>query len=400
MQPPPGGYPQQGGYPQGGYPPQQQAFPPPGGYVPQQHYGWASQGGGPGQPGFGWGSQGAPPPRKSRGPLIALLAVLGVVAIGVVTVIALATRGGDEPVSSDPRPTTRVTSSPEPPPQPTISNTQPTQSSEPTLPPTSKPTPPPPKPKVRPKPPPTAREIATRSKIYSVGTQPALGCRAPRAAPTNAGNVKAYNAAIKTCLDRSWLPMERRGGFKARSVVRMIHFNGPVQTPCSGGVTQRSFYCGANEFIYMYINEPIKLYREWGAQGGSAGRTAAFMRQLFVMAHEYGHHVQEVSGVLEAEQRMRYQATSREGILQSSRRTELQASCYAAIFVGANRRTLPVTGAARTQWNWLVAHTGDFPPYPRDHGSFSNNRFWMGRGWNSRNPGQCNTFTASGRMVS
>lgn len=410
MQQPPGGYPQQGGYPQGGYPPQQQAFPPPGGYVPQQHYGWASQGGGPGQPGqpgqpgFGWGPQFTPPPRKSRGPLIGLLAVLGVVLIGVVTVIALATRGGDdEPVSSDPKPTTRVSNSPQPPPQPTITPTEPTQSSEPTQPtqpPTTKPTPPPPKPKVRPKEPPTAREIATRSKIYSVGTQPALGCRLPRVRATNAANVKAFNGAIKACLDRSWLPMERKGSFRARPPVHMIHFNGTVETPCSAGPSQRSFYCGANEFIYMYIGEPIKLERQWGAQGGEAGRIAARMRQLFVMAHEYGHHVQAVSGVLEAEHEMRYHATSQEGILQSSRRTELQASCYAAVFVGANRRTLPVTGAVRTQWNWLIAHTGDFPPYPRDHGSFANNKFWMNRGWNSRNPGQCNTFTASGRMVS
>jgi predicted metalloprotease len=394
MPQPPGGY-QQQGYPQ-------QQFPPPGGYVPQQHYGWASGGGGGQQPPLGWGPGfgGGPqwqPPKKSKGPLIGLVAVLGVLGVGVATVIGFASRSGDdEPTVVGARPSARATTSASPPPLPTITP-RPKPTSGPS---TTRPTPPPPKPRAKPKPPPSAREIASRSRIYATGTHPSLGCREPGVRATSAANVKAYNAAVKACLDRSWLRQERAGGFKARPPAHMLHFSGAVETPCTGGVTQRSFYCSANETIYMYVVEPMKLYRQWGAQIGSAGRTAARMRQLFVMAHEYGHHVQAVTGILQAEHEMRYQASSREGVLQSSRRTELQASCFAAVFVGANRRSLPITGQARTQWNWLIAHTGDFPPYPRDHGSFANNKFWMTRGFNGRTPGVCNTFTASGRAVS
>lgn len=396
QQPPHQGYPQQGN-PQVGFPPQ-------GGYVPQQHpYGWGPQ---TGQQSFGWGAPVGPGPgpgwrpprRRGAGPIIAVIGVLAVLLIGGVILIALLSRDNGSTRTVQPRPTFRSTTSTKPP-IPTYSGTVTT--SQPTQPPQAtetRPTVPPPKPRLKPKPSPTPRQVLTGSRIYRTGTHPALGCHEPGVRPTSVQNVIAYDNAMKACLDRAWPRQERAGGFQVR-LPRMIHFNGPVSTPCSGGVTQRSFYCSANEMIYMYVTEPMKTYREWGASAGATGRMVARMRMLHVMAHEYGHHVQNVTGILGAYHELRYQA-SNQGALFLSRQTELQASCFAAVFVGANRSSLPVTGFARKQWDWLVAHSGDLPGYPRDHGSLINHTFWSKRGFSGRSPGVCRVFSASPRFSS
>jgi predicted metalloprotease len=119
-----------------------------------------------------------------------------------------------------------------------------------------------------------------------------------------------------------------------------------------------------------------------------------------VVAHEYGHHVQQVSGILPAFYDIQYNITSRAARLEFNRRMELQASCFAAVFVGANRRALPITGNVRRQWDWMTSHSGDVPGYPRDHGSFRNHDYWSRRGFNSQNVGLCNNFTAAARYAS
>jgi hypothetical protein len=119
-----------------------------------------------------------------------------------------------------------------------------------------------------------------------------------------------------------------------------------------------------------------------------------------VLAHEFGHHVQMSVGLLTAYD-MRDYASSNER-LEDERRLELQASCLGAAYLGANRRTLGLTGGHLEIWRDLVRHMGDEynPDHIRDHGSRKNHGYWSLRAFDAGNPSACNTFTAPAKRVS
>jgi predicted metalloprotease len=118
-------------------------------------------------------------------------------------------------------------------------------------------------------------------------------------------------------------------------------------------------------------------------------------------AHEYGHHVQQMTGILDASWRRQRQHRTTAGALQESRRRELQASCFGNVYLGADRQWFPFTGQLLTMWNFTVTHSGDEYSRPRirDHGSRLNHGWWAKRGFFSANPGLCNTFTASVKIT-
>jgi hypothetical protein len=383
--PPPGGYP--------GQPPQQ-----PGPYGPPPGQQYAPYG--PPQGQFGWGPQfgpPGPPPRKtSNTGLIIGISIIVAAVVGV-GLIALALKNNDEktatPVWTPSATTPAYSPTYEPTNQPTADPTEPTD--EPTVPPPTRPTRTTPTP-TRP-PEPSDQQVVTRDKFYFTGLHGGVGCREPKIAPTSGRAAANYHGLIiRGCLDRAFYRQLKAAGDPAKGPA-LIYWSGSVSTPCSGGNPQVSFFCSTNDTVYILIDEPLELWREWG-KAGSRGRIAARMRMMHVAAHEYGHHLQHASGILEAAHDLEYDANSRETALEWSRRVELQASCFGAVFVSANSRTLPVTGAVKRGWDW-VTDTGDRPSGPRDHGSRKNHNYWTKRGWNSRNLAFCNTFTASPTLV-
>ncbi len=165
-------------------------------------------------------------------------------------------------------------------------------------------------------------------------------------------------------------------------------------TPCgSYSDTGPPFYCGSNETIYMNLSEDVGNYNRYPE---SYQKVWARMWMLHQFAHECGHHVQNLTGILAANHRIRYEAPTQAAELEGSRRLELQASCFGDIFIGSNKRTYPVTGQALFQWKWLILHWTD---YNNDHGDGVNHQYWATRGFNSRNPTICNTFAASPAKV-
>ena len=121
-------------------------------------------------------------------------------------------------------------------------------------------------------------------------------------------------------------------------------------------------------------------------------------RMTFLIAHEYGHYVQELTGVLQASH-TRGRATGREDArLLESRRRELQATCLSAVYLGADRAHFPARGPWMTKWYWLISHRGDAWNPKRTHGSPANNNYWARRGL-SGNPASCTTYTATSAQV-
>ncbi|WP_132150025.1 neutral zinc metallopeptidase [Kribbella antiqua] len=353
-------------YQQPGQPPQYQPQygPPqytPAPMMPQQGpgFGW-----GPGGP--GWGQQ--PPKKKSKAPIFVLL---GFVVLAVIGIGAWALSQS----SAEPHSSPRYTPSP--------TRTQPTE--QPTGQPTNSPSEKP-----------SAATVAARNKLYSVGRMATVNCKEPRVRPTNTRNAAAYWAALKPCLDKSWAPLVTKAGYTFKSP-RMTYWSGSTITnPCGGGVINVPFFCSANNMLYMKVDVFVKTYNEYPDAESKAYARMWYSRSI---AHEYGHSVQYMTGILQAASQMRYDASDYAGQLRMTRRMELQANCFAGVFLAANKSSYPINGMMLYVWRKWVVTAGD-DPEEGDHGSKASQARFMGKSFNTGNPATCNTFAAPAKNVS
>ncbi|MFG1814375.1 neutral zinc metallopeptidase [Kribbella sp. NPDC049174] len=355
----------------------------------------------PGQPQFGWGPPpggppGGQPPRKKGGGGKAVLVVLGVVVLGGVGLFGVANALNDNDSYTSPSyssssytPTYGPSASPSvartiPTSTPTRTTTRPT-ATKPTAPRTTS-TP-------KPKPGPTDTDLVLRNKLYKAGAMKAVNCKESGSRPSNVSGARANYANLLKCLNKSWPALVAKSGARFRPPT-VQPFSGTVTTPCgTGNDSGPPFYCGSNETIYMNLTEDIGNYNRYPQ---AYQKVWARMWMLHQFAHEYGHHVQNLTGILAANHRIRYQAPTQALELEGSRRLELQASCFGDIFIGSNKRSYPITGQSLFQWKWLILHWTD---YNNDHGDGVNHRYWATRGFNSRNPSVCNTFAVSSAKV-
>ncbi|MEU4193522.1 neutral zinc metallopeptidase [Kribbella sp. NPDC026611] len=394
-----------------GPPPQGPQYPPPPQYgPPPQQYGPPSPQWGPPpaqQQQFGWGAPpgGPRPPKSGKGPLIALAVILGVVLLGAVGLAVVSNilkhNGSDDPYYSSP---TNSTSEYTPPaetpsayptdaPSTTAATSAPRTTAAPR---TTRTQPARPTPTRTTPPPPSDLDLVARNRIYKSGVQASVGCREPAARPSTAGGAQRYYQGILACLNRAWPRQIVKSGGQVQAPRLVVFTGGQASSPCSGNFPG-AFYCGSNDTIYMDAGDDVTFWRQYGNVGYQQhyGR----MRMADTVAHEYGHHVQEMVGIMEAQNRMRYEAGSEAAALQISRRTELQASCFGNVFLGSNRNSLGIKGDLKFQLDWLHAHQGDEYGAQPDHGSREVLKVWTARAYASRNPASCNTFTASPQMV-
>ncbi|MDS0134994.1 neutral zinc metallopeptidase [Amycolatopsis sp. CM201R] len=198
------------------------------------------------------------------------------------------------------------------------------------------------------------------------------------------------------CLDAMWSRMLGAVDLPFRSpnlsVPRSLSES---STPCgSGGTTTgvTPFYCSANNTIYMPMDR-IEL-DVWGNHPGP---------YLSILAHEYGHHVQNMSGITEAFANQRYDAGADSAAgLELSRRMELEAQCFSGMFLGS----ASVSGGSvdKNIYNeaWNAQDRGD--DYARngkrDHGSAKHNISWWQHGATKNRNQQCNTWLSPSGDVS
>lgn len=377
-------------------------YPPPG-----------APGGGPPRPVVGWGPEfgpggqqgpyfahGGPPPKKRRTGLVVSLLLLGGLAV-IVAAVALGLRSANSPTVAPSREPTLPTGQPTS--TPTAGTTTGTTPSVST-PTTSLPTAGTPTRAATPTPTPTTQpplstaEIVTKDGFYTSRRQQSVGCREQRVTLTSRENLQAYYTNLANCLNRAWAPLVQAGQdpFVAP---KFVFWTGTVQSPCAGGASV-SFYCGRSQTIYLKYDDDIKL---WNRSADDASRAFSRMWATYTGGHEYGHHLQQITGILPAAQRLRYDAPDRAASLEMSRRIELQASCLAAVFMGTHRSSYGITGLDLTIYRrYVEAQTGDENNNggPRDHGRRASHKYWAARGFDSPTSGSCNTFTASASKVS
>jgi predicted metalloprotease len=231
--------------------------------------------------------------------------------------------------------------------------------------------------------------VVTKNPLYAVGRIPASKCKEPSARPTSTARVRAYYTQTLACLNKVWAPVVREAGFRFSAPGLVVSAGRPSSSLCR--LSDSANYC--NGVIYMDASFDIANYK-------TSDRVWTRTTMAFLIAHEYGHHVQALTGILAASHARETSINGVDAPLQESRRRELQASCLSGVYQGADRTWFPVRGSWLQRWQFTVRNRGDEWNPQRDHGSKKNHGRWSLRGFGSADPGSCNTFTAAPSAVS
>lgn len=179
----------------------------------------------------------------------------------------------------------------------------------------------------------------------------------------------------------------------------LVLYSGVVQSACGGAsAAMGPFYCPNDQKVYLDTD-----FFDLMAQKMGAGGDFAF---AYVIAHEIGHHVQNLTGTLGQVNTARRRASEADSNALSVL-TELQADCYAGIWARqANERfgTLEegdleeAIGAAHAVGDDVIQSSAGRTPMPDSftHGSAEQRQEWLMRGFRSGQMGQCDTFKAAG----
>ena len=177
---------------------------------------------------------------------------------------------------------------------------------------------------------------------------------------------------------------------------RLVLFRDATRSACGlGQAAMGPFYCPADRNAYIDLGFYEELEKRFAAPGDFA--------QAYVIAHEIGHHVQNLTGVSAEVQRMRSRLSETEAN-QLSVRLELQADCYAGVWANRSRNIIldpgdldeALTAASAIGDDRLQRQArGTVTPDSFTHGSSEQRRRWFLAGFEQGDPERCDTFGAA-----
>jgi len=177
---------------------------------------------------------------------------------------------------------------------------------------------------------------------------------------------------------------------------KLVLFWDQTQSGCGGaGAEMGPFYCPEDERVYIDLGFYRELARRFGAPGDFA--------QAYVIAHEVGHHVQNLLGTMRQFDAQRQRSDERTANMLSVR-LELQADCYAGVWgfysqkrgiIDAKDIESGLRAAAAVGDDQIQKRTqGYVVPDSFTHGSAEERTRWFRTGLQSGDPRDCNTFNA------
>ena len=218
-------------------------------------------------------------------------------------------------------------------------------------------------------------------------TQPAPGAGAP------SDETGRFVATILAETEDTWPGILEAAGERYREPT-LVLFSGQVQSACGfASAASGPFYCPTDRKVYLDTSFFDELARRFKASGDFA--------QAYVIAHEVGHHVQNLTGILPRFNQMRRTMSPAEANRMSVR-VELQADCYAGIWAHYTaQKGLLEKGDIEEALN--AAHQigddtlqkrsqGYVVPDSFNHGTSKQRATWFARGLQSGQLAACDTF--------
>lgn len=205
----------------------------------------------------------------------------------------------------------------------------------------------------------------------------------------NTYSMEACNALAS--LDETWAPLFNEARMPFEQPLLQFIEGGTIMTGCGQASSSVGpFYCPADHTI----NIDVGFYDQMAQQMGAGGDFARY----YVMAHEYGHHIQNLVGLAGQVRSAQGQNPSAANQLQV--RMELQADCYAGVWAGRNRNLIEagdfeegMRAANAIGDDTLMRNAGRAVNQESfTHGSSAQRMEWLRRGMQTADEDQCDTF--------
>ncbi|MET8155593.1 neutral zinc metallopeptidase [Sphaerisporangium sp. NPDC005289] len=239
----------------------------------------------------------------------------------------------------------------------------------------------------------------TGNTLYRAGSLPRTACRATATNVFNDAQLKSLILKTGQCMSRTWSAALGRVGIDFAPPHYAITARGG-RGAC-GDFPQRGsivpYYCPRNTTIYASTSA---MSRGRGNQRGYGSLSSWHGAIIGMMAHEYGHHVQQLSGLANSWWSKTLSSRTLSGRLALSRRYELQANCFSGMWMRSVATSYPIPPVRRNNLFYFFSNVGDWPGYPRDHGSPPNSGRWFRQGYERTKAYQCNTWLASSSSTS
>ena len=217
----------------------------------------------------------------------------------------------------------------------------------------------------------------------------------PRTASAPASGQDRFVRKVLATTEDSWTKILPDQAGKRYTDPTLVLYSGVGRSACGTAQTAMGpFYCPNDQKLYLDQSFFDELSQKFGAPGDFAA--------AYVIAHEIGHHVQNLTGVIDQANRLQDRGSKREGNAIQVR-VELQADCYAGVWANDNKALLEngdideaMTAAASVGDDRLQQQAqGVVVPDSFTHGSSAQRTRWFKRGYDSGQMRDCDTFSAA-----
>ncbi len=240
--------------------------------------------------------------------------------------------------------------------------------------------------------------VAVAFLMFSGGGGLLTGGQAPTTQQESAGgNVpcdtaeELFSCRVIQSTNQTWATIFREQG-QQYALPTLKFYQQGAQSGCGAAQSAMGpFYCPPDRGVYL----DTSFFRELSQRFGAAGDFA----QAYVIAHEVGHHIQNLTGQAEAVSRAQQTLPKAQGNAQSVR-LELQADCYAGVWGARNRDRLEpgdieegLRAAEAIGDDTLQGNRAS--PESFTHGTSAQRMAWLKRGLESGDPTRCDTFSGA-----
>jgi uncharacterized protein len=220
--------------------------------------------------------------------------------------------------------------------------------------------------------------------------------QSPAQKPPATDPMATFVSTVLADTEDVWGAVMKSGGTAYREP-KLVLFRGGVGTACGTGQSAMGpFYCPGDQKVYLDLGFFETLSKRMGAPGDFA--------QAYVIAHEVGHHVQNLLGITGKVDGMRGRVSEQQ-MNALSVRVELQADCFAGVWTHHSQKGKgwldradleeAMNAAAQIGDDTLQRKSqGTVVPESFTHGSSQQRQTWFRRGLESGSVAQCNTFDA------